>query len=74
MSDGVDGEQHDDADDNAQHNANEYRHNDTCNKCDKYQLSLIDPRDKIVLYTELDDLPDKLQWSRVGVRRYYQLS
>jgi len=49
VSDGVDGEQHDDADDNAQHNANEYRHNDTCNKCDKYQLSLIDPRDKIVL-------------------------
>jgi len=29
VSDGVDGKQHDDADDNAQHNANEYRHNDT---------------------------------------------
>ena len=26
----------------------------------KYQLSLIDPRDKIVLWTELDDLCDKL--------------
>jgi len=30
---------------------------------DKYQLSLIDPRDKIVLQTELDDLCDKLEWS-----------
>jgi len=26
----------------------------------KYQLSLIDPRDKIVLQTALDDLCDKL--------------
>jgi len=39
-----------------------------------YQLSLIEPRDKIVLYTELDDLCDKLQWSSVGARRYCQLS
>ena len=36
--------------------------------------SLIDPRDKIVLWTELDDLCDRLQWSSVGARRYYQLS
>jgi len=40
----------------------------------KYQLSLIGPRDKIVLYTELDDLCDKLQWSSVGAGRYYKLS
>ena len=40
----------------------------------KYQLSLIDPRDKIVLYTELDNLRDKLQRSSVGARRYCQLS
>jgi len=39
-----------------------------------YQLSLIDPRDKIVQQTELDDLCDKLQWSSVGARRFYQLS
>jgi len=37
--------------------------------CQKYQLSLIDPRDKIVLQTELDDLCDKLQWSSVAARR-----
>ena len=30
--------------------------------------------DKIVLYTEVDDLCDKLQWSKVGARRYYKLS
>ena len=40
----------------------------------KYRLSLIDPGDKIVLQTQLDDLCDKLQWSSVGVRRYYQVS
>jgi len=39
-----------------------------------YQLSLIDPRDKIVQQTELDDLCDKLQWSSVGARGFYQLS
>ena len=37
----------------------------------KYQLSLIDPCDKIVLQTELDDLCDKLVVER---RRYYRLS
>ena len=41
---------------------------------DKYQLLLIDPRDKIVLQTELDDHCDKLQRSSVGSWRYYQLS
>jgi len=40
----------------------------------KCRLSLIDPRDKLVLWTELDDLSDKLQWSSVATRRYYQLS
>ena len=40
----------------------------------KYQLSLTDPRDKIVLQTELDDLGDKLQWSSVGAQRDYQLT
>jgi len=40
----------------------------------KYQLSLIDPCDKIVLQTALDDLCDKLQWSSVGARKYYRLS
>jgi len=40
----------------------------------KYQLSLIDPFDKIVLQTELGDLCDKLQWLSVGARRYYRLS
>jgi len=35
-----------------------------------YQLSLTDPRDKIVL----NDLCDEQQWSSVGARRYYQLS
>jgi len=40
----------------------------------KYQPSLMDPRDKIVLYTKLDDLCDKLRWSSVGARRYYRLS
>ena len=42
----------------------------------KYQLSLIDPRDKTVLSTELDDLCDrpKLQWSSVGARMHCQLS
>jgi len=40
----------------------------------KYQLSLIDPRDKIMLYTELYDLCDELQCSSVGARRYYHLS
>ena len=40
---------------------------------DRYQLSLIDPRDKIVLQTELDDLCDKLQRSSVGVLNYYRL-
>jgi len=39
----------------------------------KYQLSLIDPRDEIVLETELDDHCDKLQRSSVGARRYCQL-
>jgi len=34
----------------------------------KYQLSLIDPRDKIGLQTELDDFCDKLQWSSFGHR------
>jgi len=34
-------------------------------------LSLTDPRDKIVLWTELEDLCDKP--SSVGARRYYQL-
>jgi len=38
------------------------------------QLSLIEPRDKIALYAELDYLCDKLHWSSVGARRYYQLS
>jgi len=41
---------------------------------DKYQLSLIVPRDKIVLQRELDDLCDKQQWSSVGAPRYYLLS
>jgi len=41
---------------------------------DKYQLSLIDPRDRIVPQTELNDLCDKLQWSSVAARRCYQLS
>ena len=35
---------------------------------DKYQLSLIDPRDAVVLRTELDDHCDKLQRSSVGAR------
>jgi len=39
----------------------------------KYQLSLIHPRDGIVLETELDDHCDKLQRSSVGARRYCQL-
>ena len=34
----------------------------------------IDPHDNVVLWTALDDLCDKLQWSSVGARRYYQLS
>jgi len=40
----------------------------------KYQLLLIDPRDKIVLWTAVDGLCDKLHWSSVGALRYYQLS
>jgi len=47
---------------------------DNKGKDNKYQLSLIGPRDKIVLLTELDDLCDKLQWSSVGARMYYKLS
>jgi len=37
-------------------------------------LSLTDPRDNIVLLTELNDLCDRLQWPSVGARRYCQLS
>ena len=40
----------------------------------KYQLLLIDPRDGILLQTELDDHCDKLQRSSVGARRCCQLS
>ena len=39
-----------------------------------YQLSLTDPRDKIMLYTELDNLCNKLRWLSVGAGRYCQLS
>jgi len=42
-------------------------------QCNKYQLSLIDPRDKIALWTELDDLYDKLVVDRRS-SGYYQLS
>jgi len=45
-----------------------------CTKPYKYQLSLIDRRDRAVLLTELDDLCYKLQWSSVGARRHCQLS
>ena len=42
---------------------------------DKYQLSLIDLRDRIMLYTELITITcDKLQRSSVGARRCCQLS
>ena len=43
-------------------------------RVNKYQLSLTDPRDKIVLQTELDDQCDNLEWSSVGARKYCQLS
>ena len=33
MSESVDHQQHDDADDNAQCNANQYGHDDTCDQC-----------------------------------------
>ena len=36
-------------------------------------LSLMDPRDKIVLWTELNEHCDKLQRSNIRVRRYCQL-
>ena len=42
-------------------------------RLNKYRLSLVDPRDRIVLWTELDDLCDKLQRSTVGARRHCQL-
>ena len=42
-------------------------------KSNKYQLSPIDPRDGIVLLTELDNHCDKLQRSSVGARRYQLL-
>jgi len=39
-----------------------------------YHLSLADPRDGIVLQTELNDHCQKLQRSSIGARRYCQLS
>jgi len=39
----------------------------------KYQLSLIDLHDRIMLQTELGDHCDKIQQSSVGAQRYCQL-
>jgi len=36
----------------------------------KYHMSLIDPRNGIVLWTEPDDHGAELQWSSVGARRH----